>query len=68
VQDNGIIVFNKGEQKSPGNVESGTAPQAVMAVKVATYDEFPLTCLLVKKLFIQVSAWWVVDVEKIQVV
>ena len=62
------MVFNKGEQKSSGSVGSGTAPQAVMAIKVATYDEFPVSCQLVKKLLIQVSAWWVVDVEKIQVV
>jgi len=34
-----------------------------MAIKVVTYD-FPVSCQLVKKLLIQVSAWWVVDVEK----
>ena len=68
VQDKGIKVFSKGEQKSSGSVGSGTAPQAVMAIKVAAYDEFPISCQLVKKLLIQVSSRWVVDVEKIQVV
>jgi len=38
------------------------------AIKIATYDEYPASCQLVKKLLIQVSAWRVVDVEKIQVV
>ena len=48
VQDNGIMVFNKGAQSFFGSVGSGTAPQAVMAIKVATYDDFPASCQLVK--------------------
>jgi len=39
-----------------------------MAIKITTYDEFPISCQLVKRMLIRLSAWWVVDVEKIQVV
>jgi len=68
VQDDENIVFNKEEQISSCSVGSGTAQQAMTAIKIATYDEYPASCQLVKKLLIQVSAWRVVDVEKIQVV
>ena len=35
VQDKQIMVFNDGEQKSSCSVGSGTAPEAVVAIKVA---------------------------------
>ena len=68
VFNKGELVFNKGEQKYSGSVLSGTAPQVVMAIKIPTCDDLPVSCQLVKKFLIQVSAWWVVDIEKMQVV